>query len=265
MQKVYAIGDIHGKFQPVRDFWLRSKLEQKISANREDNALILLGDSGLNYFFNHRDRKLKEKLSCYPFTYFVVRGNHEERASECAKKNPDGWHIEIFWGDKVLVENDYPYIKYACDGPGVYEIPCEDKIYKTLVLPGAYSVDKDYRLYMGYAWFEQEQMSSVEANFAWDLIEQNNNSFDLILSHTCPIMFEPTDLFLPIVDQNLVDKSMERFLGSIEYHVDYKAWLWGHYHANRDYPRTDGKRRTMLFQNAINLNDYMNEDEVRYL
>ena len=118
---------------------------------------------------------------------------------------------------------------------------------------------------MGYAWFEQEQMSSVEANFAWDLIEQNNNSFDLILSHTCPIMFEPTDLFLPIVDQNLVDKSMERFLGSIEYHVDYKAWLWGHYHANRDYPRTDGKRRTMLFQNAINLNDYMNEDEVRYL
>ena len=263
--KIYIMGDIHGKFQPIRDFWLRSKLEQRISANREDNALILLGDSGLNYFFNHRDRKLKEKLSCCPFTYFVVRGNHEERASVCAEKNPDDWHTEIFWGEKVLVENDYPYIKYAYDGPGVYTIPCENKIYKTLVLPGAYSVDKGYRIYMGYSWFEQEQMSPVEMNFAWDLSGQNNNSFDLILSHTCPIMFEPTDLFLPMVDQNLVDKSMERFLGSVEYHVDYKAWLWGHYHANRDYPRTDGKRKTMLFQNAINLNDYMNEDEVRYL
>ena len=263
--KIYIMGDIHGKFQPVRDFWLRSKLEQKISSNREDNALILLGDAGLNYFFNHRDREFKAKLSKYPFTYFVVRGNHEERASVCAEKNPDSWHTEIFWGEQVLVENDYPYIKYACDGPGVYEIPCEDKIYKTLVLPGAYSVDKGYRIYMGYAWFEQEQMSPTEMNFAWDLSGQNNNSFDLILSHTCPIIFEPIDLFLPMVDQNLVDKSMERFLGSVEYHVNYKAWLWGHYHANRDYPRTDGKRKTMLFQNAINLNDYMNEDEVRYL
>lgn len=261
MNKVYIMGDIHGSTHPIKEFIRRNKDKQFDNTD----TLILLGDSGLNYHLDERDYFFKKALCKLPFTYFVIRGNHEERPSICMQNNPDKWEWSEFFGGSVFQEKDFPQIKYAGDGPGVYEIPCEDKTYKTLVLPGAYSVDKGYRIYMGYAWFEQEQMSPAEITFAWDLIEQNNNSFDLILSHTCPIMFEPTDLFLPMVDQNLVDKSMERFLGSVEYHIDYKAYLWGHYHANRDYPRTDGKRKTMLFQNAINLNDYMNEDEVRYL
>lgn len=79
-----------------------------------------------------------------------------------------------------------------------------------------------------------------------------------MLSHTCPIIFEPTDLFLSVVDQATVDKSMERYLGEIEYKLDYEAWLWGHYHQFRDYPRTDGRKRLMLFNDAlIQLNEYI--------
>lgn len=278
--KIYVMGDIHGRFQPVRDFWLRAKLQQKMSDSREDNVLILLGDAGLNYFFNHRDEQVKEKLGNYPFTYFVVRGNHEERPSNCMAKEPDKWEIEEFWGGIVYVEKEFPYIKYADDGPAIYNIPyivtpCELRdddengdiqwndlvdYYKTLVLPGAYSVDKQYRLSMGYSWFEDEQMSMPEREYAWDLIGRNEHQFDLILSHTCPCIFEPTDLFLPMVDQSTVDKDMERFLGAVEYAVDYTAWMWGHYHAYRDYPRTDGKKKLMLFQEAVNLEQFMNDE-----
>lgn len=254
-QKIYLMGDIHGNWKPIRDLYQR----HPYTFNANENTLILLGDAGLNFFFNHRDEEFKKKLGKFPFTYFVVRGNHEERPSICAEKNPDKWHKEYFWDGYVWVENDYPYIKYAMDFVSFYSIPYgEYTKLKTLVVPGAYSVDKYRRLQMGWSWFPQEQLSEVERKDGISLIELQGWKCDLVLSHTCPVMYEPTDLFLSVVDQSMVEKDMERYLGEIEYKLDYKAWLWGHYHQFRDYPRIDGKFRTMLFNDAaIDLVDYM--------
>jgi 3-oxoacid CoA-transferase subunit A len=146
------MSDIHGDFRPVRDFWLRAKLKEKMTLDREDQVLIITGDFGGNFFFNHRDENFKEKLGKYPFTYFIVRGNHEERPEVCMEKYPDKWHHEIYFDNYVLVENDYPYIKYAWDFPLKYII----NGYSTIVIPGAYSVDKYKRLQMGWSWFENE-------------------------------------------------------------------------------------------------------------
>lgn len=282
--KVYVMGDIHGRFQPIRDFWLRVKLEQKMTNNREDQTLILLGDAGLNYFFNGRDERIKEKLGSYPFTYFVIRGNHEERPSNLAMKNPDAWEWQEYFGGPVLVEKEFPYIKYASDIPEVYHIPyiadysegtkendwCDEgepiiKTWTTFVLPGAYSVDKDYRLAMGYSWFKDEQMTEEEKDSGLCDLEHLGYRCDLVLSHTCPCIFEPTDLFLPMIDQSTVDKSMERYLGQIEYLLDYKCWMWGHYHAFRDYPRIDGKKKIMLFQEVVSLEQVLYDDTVEVL
>lgn len=277
--KIYVMGDIHGSFKPIRDFHLRHNTNKEY--NEVDKTMILLGDAGLNFFFNHRDEEFKKKLGKYPFTYFVVRGNHEERPSICAENNPDKWHREPFWGWRVWVENDYPYIKYAEDFVALYFIPAgieyvepedptQDDIevpiyYRTLVIPGAYSVDKYKRLQAGWSWFPQEQLNESEMLAGKALLEPFNWKCDLVLSHTCPIIYEPTDLFLSVVDQSMVDKSMERYLGEIEYKLDYKTWLWGHYHQFRDYPRPDGRYRTMLFNDAaIDLHKYM-EGEVNKL
>lgn len=266
MNKVYAMSDIHGKWQFVRDFILRNKTKEKFT---KEDTLILLGDTGANFFFNHRDEEFKEKLESMPITYFIIRGNHEERPGICMAKNPNDWHIETYFGNDVLVENKYPSIKYAMDEPTIYQIPyladSSDetlKYFSTLILPGAYSVDKYYRLQNGWSWFPNEQMTAEEKEHAWDIIRDNAYKFDIVLSHTAPCSFEPTDLFLSYVDQSMVDKDTERFLGAVEYALeDYKAWLWGHYHEFRDYPRTDDKKRTMLFNDcAINLIDYMLSD-----
>lgn len=279
--KTYAIGDLHGRFQPVRDFHLRHNTNKEY--NKADKFLILLGDSGLNYYLDSRDKAFKQKLSKYPFTYFVVRGNHEERASNIARNNPD-WQFENFWGGIVLVEKEFPYIKYASDIPEVYHIPyiadysegtkendwCDEgepiiKTWTTFVLPGAYSVDKDYRLAMGYSWFKDEQMTEEEKDSGLCDLEHLGYKCDLVLSHTCPCIFEPTDLFLPMIDQSTVDKSMERYLGQIEFLLDYKCWLWGHYHKFRDYPRTDGKKKIMLFQEVVSLEQVLYDDTVEVL
>ena len=268
---VYIMADIHGNFKPVREFYNRNKDR----LDGKENVLILLGDTGLNFFFNHRDEEFKRKLGNYPFTYFIVRGNHEERPSICAFENPDKWDTEIFFDNLVRIEKEYPYIKYAMDFVNIYYIPYEIdyfdpenpfdddieaiKYYETLVIPGAYSVDKFYRIQKGWSWFPKEQLSCEEMDDGIKLMEEHDCRCDLVLSHTCPIIYEPTDLFLSTVNQSMVDKTMERYLGEIEYKLDYQAWCWAHYHKFRDYPRTDGRFRTMLFNDyAINLQEYMN-------
>lgn len=253
---VYLISDLHGDSRPVRDFWLRAKLSEKMT--EKDNVLICLGDFGGNFYFNHRDKNFKEKLGKYPFTYFVIRGNHEERPSICIEKNLNEWHYEMFFNNYVLVENAYPHIKYAWDCPFTYII----NGYKTMVFPGAYSVDKYHRLQMGWSWFEHEQLTEKEMNIGREMVIMNKNKCDLVLSHTCPIMFEPIDLFLPHVDQSMVDKTMERYLGEIEFNLDYKAWCWGHFHQHREYPRTDGRRRLMLMHDVVRLEDVINSTDI---
>lgn len=255
MGKIWIMGDIHGDFKPIRDFsyW-------NLNRQTEDDVIILLGDVGLNFFFNYRDEKFKEKLGKYHMTYFVIRGNHEERPSVCAERDPANWHKERFFDEMVWVENKYPYIKYAMDYPAFYVI----NGYKTLIIPGAYSVDKIHRLKNGMSWFEGEQLTENEMFIGKNLVNMYGQ-FDLILSHTCPIIYQPTDLFIGAVDQSTVDNTMERYLGEIENNLaPYKLWIWGHYHQTRVYPQNYKGNPLMLFNDAIFDLTHFQEDENPY-
>lgn len=241
--RIYALGDIHGDFKPIRAF--HSRITQLIP--KEDKiVLILLGDFGGNYFFNYRDEEFKKKLGTYNIEYFVIRGNHEERPSICMENNPNAWHMETYFGNLVYVENSYPYIKYALDHPTAYLI----NKHLTFVIPGAYSVDKLHRLRNGMSWFENEQLTPLEMMRGRYLAE-NLEKCDIILSHTCPVCYEPTDLFLSQVDQSTVDKTMERYLGEIETKLQYKLWCFGHFHAFRIYPPYNNTDRVMLFNDKV--------------
>jgi 3-oxoacid CoA-transferase subunit A len=79
-------------------------------------------------------------------------------------------------------------------------------------------------------------------------------------------MFEPTDLFLSGVDQSMVDKTMERYLGEIERNLNYRLWVFGHYHSTRTYPKIDNKQMLMLFNDkAIELEDWIKNDSGQFL
>ena len=113
------------------------------------------------------------------------------------------------------------------------------------MIGGAYSVDKWYRLARaGYTekdaaianpkvcgWFKDEQLSAKEMSFIEEKCK--GKKYDFVLTHTCPLAWEPTDLFLDCVDQSKVDKSMEIWLNSLKDEIKWTIWLFGHYHDDR--------------------------------
>lgn len=206
-------GDCHGQFSRFKNL-----------GNMPNVGVIILGDVGLNYNLDKNDYHRKKGLcDKYPFTFYCVRGNHEARPGEylgmklIRDENVEG---------PVWVEDEFPRIRYFCDW-GHYTI---DGL-KTLVIGGAYSVDKYYRLANGWKWFENEQLADHERNAC--LRNALHKEFDLILSHTCPLSFQPTDLFLRGLDQSTVDNTMEVWLEELQNRVVWNIWLFGHYHADR--------------------------------
>lgn len=207
---IYITGDTH------RDF---SRLKNK--QFDEDDMLIILGDAGINYYLNETDNKIKEELGKYNTKLFCIRGNHEERP-----KNINSYKEVKMFGGKVFIEEAYPYIMFAKDGE-IYDI--EGK--KMLVIGGAYSVDKNYRLMYGYQWFKDEQLTEEEMNNIFDKVKGKH--FDIVLTHTCPYKYEPREVFLSGIDQSKVDKKMEHFLDKIEENISYDKWYCGHYHTEK--------------------------------
>ena len=228
----FVTGDTHSQVLP--------RLSQ-INAGEyaaSQTALIILGDAGINFYLNKTDMNLKRNIQNTGFTVYCVRGNHEERPENLGYI--EHWYDENVKG-YVMYEPDYPNIRYFEDG-NAYEI-CGKSV---LVIGGAYSVDKWYRLnragvtnkldkdYLNprkTGWFPDEQLLDWEMT----TIEKEHfgKHYDVILTHTCPISWEPTDLFLPGLDQSSVDKTMELWLNEVKQKVDWNIWLFGHYHDDR--------------------------------
>ena len=252
----FLLGDIHGSAQPIYYFYQENK--ERLNLDSSENYMILLGDVGANFALTgQRDHKFKSELSKLPFTFICLRGNHEARVKTVMDKNPDGWETISKYDGSIFVEKEFPHIEYLADGPEVYNF----KSYKTLSLPGAYSVDKYYRLARHLTWYEDEQLDEKEMELGRKLC-RNEAPFDLVLSHTCPYPYEPTDLFLAGLDQSTVDSTMERYLGEIEFNLDYKRWAFGHFHADRLYPWAEGRQMLMLFnENVVSLDKFMHMTE----
>lgn len=211
---IYYTGDIHGyKFEIVR-FCKRFKPTR-------DDTIIILGDVGANYFGDERDVQLKKEFARLKPTILCIHGNHEMRPWNIPTYKIKEWH-----GGTVWYEEEYPNILFAKDGE-IYDIEGT----KHLVIGGAYSVDKYYRLNRGYGWWENEQPSEEIKQYVEQQIKEKE--FDVILSHTCPFKYEPVEIFLPGIDQGTVDTSTEEWLDKIEEMVDYKAWYCGHWHINK--------------------------------
>lgn len=278
MNKIYLCGDIHQEITPVYDFVNRLN-ERNINLDKTD-TIIFLGDFCANYFCNGnpKEEEFKYDINNIGCRILVLRGNHEERIQNMINKYPykyvlgklseqgyeylvpnDNWYaMDQITNIRYYYEKNYPNIWYLPDEPCAFNL----NGYSIFSLPGAYSVDKYYRLATGQRWFKDEQLTQEEMDTVrvqpWDKIQR----FDLIISHTCPISFEPTDLFYPNVDQNAIDKTMERFLEEVRQDASYTAWCWGHFHQYRDYGKDElGSKHLMLSNDKlIELNDFLAND-----
>ncbi len=210
-------GDTHRRFERLISFFRKYD-------SIEGDIMIILGDAGINFYGGIKDELLKRRLSDLEITVFTIHGNHEMRPEATGLYKETEWN-----GGKVYVENDYPNLIFAKDGE-IYDI----NGYKTLVIGGAYSVDKFYRLEMGYQWFADEQPSKETKAYVEQQLDRVSWNIDVVLSHTVPYQYRPVDLFIRGLDQSTVDSSTEKWLTEIESRLTYKRWYAGHYHCDRD-------------------------------
>lgn len=213
---IFITGDTHGKFDRIAKFC-------KTAQTSKDDILIILGDAGINYYADAKDRKLKKYLQSLPITIFAIHGNHEIRPQNIPSYREIEWH-----GGIVYREEMYPDLLFAKDGE-IYDL---DSI-KTIVIGGAYSVDKEYRIANHWGWWADEQPDDAVKGRVEKALADNGNKIDVILSHTTPYKYMPTEMFLKSIDQSKVDKSTELWLGEIESRVAYRKWYCGHYHTDK--------------------------------
>ena len=220
----YITGDCHGEFSKIAFFCEHHKTSIK-------DVMIILGDFGVNHWLGEKDVENKKLLAQIPLTFFAVHGNHEARPYEI-----EGYVEREWCGGIVYIEPQYPNILFAKDGE-IYTLG--DK--KCMAIGGAYSVDKYHRLRVGLPWFESEQPSSEIKSFVEHQLKSIDYKIDYVFSHTCPLKYEPSDLFLDFVKFNYekADTSTEEWLTWLEEKINYEKWYFGHFHANRIFLRAE--------------------------
>lgn len=234
--KIYITGDCHRKFDKIFDFCKNNK-------TTTNDIMIIAGDAGINYYIDSSDKKVKKKLSTLPITLLVLHGNHEERAWNCEGYIHDNYQI----GSNFIIgwaEKEYPNLLFLDN----YATPYINGN-RYLFLGGAYSVDKGYRLAMGYQWFKSEQMTDEEMELNLKRLQKDRHAFNYsvgrpeehqfkyVVSHTSPLKYEPTEVFLPFIDQSTVDKRTEEFLNKVEEIIDYESWICAHFHTEKEIDR----------------------------
>ena len=213
---IILTGDTHGDFRRVATFC------QKVESTK-DNILIILGDAGINYYGNPKDKRLKQQLSDLPITFFCIHGNHEKRPESLPVYEESLWN-----GGTVYTEPEFPSLLFAKDGE-IYQLDGK----RCIVIGGAYSVDKYHRLANKWGWWTDEQPSGEIKRRVEQRLDTEGWRVDTVLSHTAPLKYEPREMFLSCVDESTVDISTEIWLDTIEDRLDYSQWYCGHYHTNK--------------------------------
>ena len=212
---IYLTGDKHRNFKRVAAFC-------DTVESTKDDILVIMGEAGVNYYGGEKDRSLKRLLAELPITLFSIHGNHEQRPERLG-------YTEMAWrGGIVYAEPELPNLLFAKDGE-IYVLDGK----RCIAIGGAYSVDKPIRLAEGWGWWPDEQPSPETRERVEKRLEAEGWRVDIVFSHTCPLKYEPREVFIGGVNQADVDKSTERWLDTIEDRLDYKRWHCGHFHTDK--------------------------------
>lgn len=231
--RFFITGDKHRNFDSVKQFC------DDMCTTRSD-VLIVLGDAGFNYYDDQRDDELKEEISSLNLILFCLQGN-----KECRPENVGTYGIKNFCGGKVYYEPKYPTILFAIDGE-IYTF--EGKKY--MVVGGAHSVDKNKCLQKNLPyWFDETPSEETKRKVEERLSKENNKIYGM-LTHTCPIDYMPTEVFLSTMQNALsrrnpnndksakpfkadIDRSTEIWLGELKDKLEFEVWFCGHYHVDK--------------------------------
>lgn len=104
-------GDTHAKFWRIDMFCYENP-----GTTKENDLMIILGDTGINYHGGLKDIAKKQQLEALPLTFLCIHGNHDRRPGNLLNYKLIDWN-----GGKVWIEEEFPSIMFAKDGE-IYDI-----------------------------------------------------------------------------------------------------------------------------------------------
>lgn len=228
---IFVTGDCHGDF---KRFGTKYFPEQKEMT--KDDLIIICGDFGFwadtpaeTYWLNWLEEK--------PFTTLWIDGNHEnfDRLKDLPVHE---WH-----GGKVHYIR--PHVLHLMRGQ-VFEIgglsfftmggAASHDIQDGILDPIAPDFEDQYwrmrrmNAYFrvkGVSWWPEEMPSEDEYIEALDALEQVNWKVDYVLTHCAPTST------IQLINQSYQPDRLTDFLEMVNNHLDFRYWLFGHYHDNR--------------------------------
>lgn len=228
---MYLMGDIHGNIFGIMN-WMEQVKESKTKREQSRYYLCVLGDAGINYYLDKRDRGLKEQLqnrindlkrNGIEVQILFVRGNHD-----CRPENIYTYHEQKVFGGVAYVETEeFSDLLFLKDGE-IYHI--EDKAY--LVLGGGYSKDFFKRILNNSGWWPDEQLSKEEWQKIFGQLDDEMSESVTILSHMLPkrvLTWREEMEDGEILTEQFLDQVFERYQNYIQ------AWYAGHYHLRREW------------------------------
>ena len=249
---IYVTGDCHQNF---RKFNTKIFPEQK-EMTKED-YVIICGDFGGVWnkeVENKEEKHLLDWLEEKPFTTLFVDGNHE---------NFDrlySYPVELWHGGKV--HKIRPSVIHLMRGQ-IYEI--DGKSF--FAFGGASShdiesgildpedpdfkekkkwLDREWRSYRvnHITWWAQELPSEEEMQEGRANLATHDNQVDFIVTHCCA-----TSTQMLIDEQKLKPDIETDYLEEIKRTIQFKKWLFGHYHDNRNV----SKKEILIYEQFVRI------------
>lgn len=239
---VFVTGDIHG--DPTR-VGIGIFYEQKeFSGNKDDNVVIILGDFGVIWNRDgetHHEKYWLDWLESRPFTTVFVDGNHEchprlftypvkeWRGGMVHEIRPHVLHL--MRGEIFNIENKKFFAFGGAsshdiqDGILDYDDPDWRNKEKQLERQGKYM----YRV-KGLSWWEEELPTEVEMQHGLNVLKENNNSVDYIITHSP----SRSELYLMGASGLYNTDVLTDYLEDIKSNIDYKKHFFGHMHVDHE-------------------------------
>lgn len=239
--RYYITGDKHRDFSSVIKFCKNNHL-------RSEDTIIVLGDSGFNYYGDERDDALKARVSALNVKMLLIHGNKENRPN-----NISTYGIRTFLGGTVYYEPKYPNLLFAKDAE-IYNFNGKE----FMVIGGAHSVDKLKCLEEGLPYWEDEMPDQTIKDKVEAQLAKRQSKIYGFLTHTCPLSYIPTEMLVStqrsagnITRNNLfgfkkrrysgkknypldINRSTEEWLETIKSNTSFSEWYCGHYHIDKE-------------------------------
>ena len=211
---IYLVGDIHGKIDIAK---LNPKNFPQGNTLTKKDYVIVLGDFGLLWSNNDKERYWLKWLDSRPWTTLFLDGNHEN--FDMINKLP---LIAKFGGIVGKVSDSIYHLRRG----EIYIINGK----KFFVFGGANSIDKKMRT-IGISWWPEEIPSYAEMNKGLDNLEKHGFCVDYVLTHTCP------NKIVGLIDKMYEDETdpTRIFLDDVDKRTTFKKWFFGHWHDDLEF------------------------------